>query len=121
VAAAWSTIPAAERRHAVIFTRSYGEAGAVDLLGRRHGLPRAYSGHNAYSQWRRPGPNQTRVLLIGSQPGADAAPYFTGCTVAGRVDNNARVDNQEQGLPILSCRAPRDGWAASWTHLTHYN
>lgn len=29
----------------VIFTRNYGEAGAVDRYGPAMGLPRAYSGH----------------------------------------------------------------------------
>lgn len=35
----------------MIVTDNYGEAGAIDLLGRRSGLPRAYSGHNGYANW----------------------------------------------------------------------
>lgn len=121
VAAAWHSLPGTERAHAVIFTRTYGEAGALDLLGHHDDLPEPYSGHNAYSQWRQPGPTQTRVLLLGYQSAADAAPYFTGCRIAGRIDNNARLDNQERGLPILYCHAPPQGWDATWTQLTHYN
>jgi hypothetical protein len=42
VSTAWKSIPAAERSHTMIFTENYGEAGAIDLLGGAHGLPRAY-------------------------------------------------------------------------------
>lgn len=121
VAGAWNAIPSTERAHTVIFTRNYGEAGALDLLGPGHGLPQPYSGHNAYSQWGHPGPGETRVLLIGYQSADDAAPTFTDCHVAGHVDNNARLDNQERGLPILNCHAPLQGWTATWTQLTHYD
>ena len=56
VAKAWHGIPPAERRHTAIFTSNYGEAGAVDLLGASRGLPRAYSGHNGFSEWGQPPP-----------------------------------------------------------------
>ena len=51
ISAAWRHIPAAERRHTAIFTSNYGEAGAIDLLGPEVQLPRAYSGHNGFSEW----------------------------------------------------------------------
>jgi 4-amino-4-deoxy-L-arabinose transferase-like glycosyltransferase len=121
VAAAWQTIPDSTRTQAVVFTHNYGEAGAIDLLGRTHGLPRAYSGHNGFSEWGRPEPDQTTVLLIGYSSYADAAPYFTDCTTAGHVDNAAGLDNDERGLPIMICQVARAGWAANWDRLTHYN
>ena len=39
---------------AVILTRNYGEAGAIDRYGPDLDLPPAYSGHNAYGDWGRP-------------------------------------------------------------------
>ncbi|MGH8960088.1 MAG: glycosyltransferase family 39 protein [Jatrophihabitantaceae bacterium] len=120
VAAAWSAVPANERAHTVIFTRNYGEAGAVDLLGRAHGLPRAYSGHNGFSEWGQPGADATRALLIGYDGPGDAAPYFTGCTHLVTVDDRVGLDNDEQGLPLLLCR-PAGSWSALWPKLRHYD
>ena len=40
-----------QRASAILFTSNYGEAGAIDHLGGAFGLPRAYSGHNSYSDW----------------------------------------------------------------------
>jgi hypothetical protein len=74
VSSAWRQIPAAERRHTAVFTGNYGEAGAIDLIGPPLGLPRAYSGHNGFSEWGIPPAINTRALLIGFDNAADAAP-----------------------------------------------
>ena len=39
---------------AVIRTRNYGEAGAIDRYGPALGLPSAFSGHNVYGEWGPP-------------------------------------------------------------------
>jgi hypothetical protein len=60
-------LPPAERARAVVMTRNYGEAGAVEVLGRDRNLPRAISGHNNYWLW---GPGDLRrddvVIVLGS-------------------------------------------------------
>lgn len=50
VSIAWRRIPIDERRDTAVFTDNYGEAGAIDLLGAVLRLPRAYSGHNGFSE-----------------------------------------------------------------------
>jgi 4-amino-4-deoxy-L-arabinose transferase-like glycosyltransferase len=120
VSTAWRLIPAAARQHTAIFTANYGEAGAVDLLGRPHGLPRAYSGHNGFSEWGQPAFSDTHALLIGFDRASDAAPDFDRCRQLATIDNGVRLDNNEQGLPLLLCR-PTASWPALWPDLTHYN
>ena len=118
VSRAWHSIPARERGHAVIFTSNYGEAGAIDVLGRGQELPHAYSGHNGFAEWGIPPAAATYALLTGYADGADAAPEFTGCRTLGRIDDGVGLDNQEQGLPLLLCR-PTAPWATLWPRLTH--
>ena len=120
VSRAWRQIPAVERRHTAIFTANYGEAGAIDLLGHSHALPRAYSGHNGFSEWGQPPATDTNALIIGYDRGSDAAPSFDHCRTLATVDNGVGLDNQEQGLPLLLCR-PTASWSALWPHLTHYD
>ena len=57
------TLPSADRARAVVVARNYGEAGAINFLGRRAGAPLAISGHNNYWLWG-PGPATRDVLLI---------------------------------------------------------
>jgi Dolichyl-phosphate-mannose-protein mannosyltransferase len=50
-AIAWNRIPAAERQDCGIFAQDYGQAGAIDFLGRRYGLPQSLSGHQTWFLW----------------------------------------------------------------------
>lgn len=120
VARAWQAIPAPERSRATIFTANYGEAGAIDVLGAKLGLPAPYSAHNGFSEWAKPPDQDTRVLLLGFDNAAEAAPQFTRCRTVARVENGVGLDNQEQGLPLMFCRISRS-WRALWPSLTHYD
>src|SRR5262249_34115962 len=120
VAGAWGRIPPGERAKTAIFASNYGEAGAVDLVGRSLGLPRAYSGPNGFSEWGQPPAADTSALLLGYDGNADAAPYFTGCRTLARIDDGVGLDNDEQGEPILLCRVT-GSWSALWPRLRHYN
>ena len=120
VSSAWRQIPAAERRHTAIFTGNYGEAGAIDLLGSALQLPRAYSGHNGFSEWGIPPAADTRALLVGFNDAADAAPYFDRCRTLATVNDGVGLNNNEQGLPVMLCRTTAP-WPTLWPHLTHYD
>jgi 4-amino-4-deoxy-L-arabinose transferase-like glycosyltransferase len=98
--------------------QNYGEAGAIDRYGPALGLPQAYSGHNAYGDWGPPPDGSAPVIAIGLHP-RDIAAHLRGCRVAAHVDNDAGVDNSEQGRTITICRAPRHPWAQEWSMLRH--
>jgi hypothetical protein len=108
----------ADGPHAVIFTSNYGEAGAIDRYGPTLGLPRAYSGHNGFAAWGPPPDRPGPVVAVGLD--ADTlARSFTGCRLAGRVENSAGVGNDEQGVPIDLCSATRRPWSRIWPDLRH--
>ena len=50
-AQAWNLLSPSERSDCGIFAQDYGQAGAIDFLGRRYGLPSALSGHQTYFLW----------------------------------------------------------------------
>jgi 4-amino-4-deoxy-L-arabinose transferase-like glycosyltransferase len=104
-------------RSAVILTRNYGEAGAIDRYGPALGLPPAYSGHNAFGDWGPPPEGAAPVVAIGLPP-SDLA-LLGGCTLAVRIDNDAGIDNDERGASVRVCAGPRGGWAPAWPSLEH--
>jgi 4-amino-4-deoxy-L-arabinose transferase-like glycosyltransferase len=120
VVTAWHGLLPQERARTAIFTATYHEAGAVDVLGRRDGLPRAYSGHNGFSEWGMPPSSDTHALLLGYEGARDAAPYFRNCRTLATVNNGVGLDNNEQRLPVQLCR-PIATWQSLWPHLVHYN
>ncbi|MFD5248873.1 glycosyltransferase family 39 protein [Amycolatopsis sp. NPDC058340] len=109
----WERIPAEQRSTAVIFTRNYGQAGALEY----HGLPGVYSGHMSYADWGPP-------PVAASGPVVVVGPYrpawFTGCREMTVHDNGLGVENDEQGVRISLCAGTSRPWAELWGELRHY-
>jgi 4-amino-4-deoxy-L-arabinose transferase-like glycosyltransferase len=109
-------VAAVHRREAVevIFTSNYGQAGSIERFGGRHGLPRVYSGHNAYHEWGPP-PDRLRgrVLVIGD---ADRSG-FRGCTLAGEIEIEHGIETDEQGTRLWTCAGPSRPWSELWPDL----
>jgi hypothetical protein len=106
-----------EHPRAVLLTRNYGQAGALDRYGPALGLPRAYSGHNAYADWGPPPDRVAPVIAVGLRPAELAA--LRGCRVAARIDNGDGIDNEEQGTVVMVCDGPRRSWSQEWPALRH--
>jgi len=51
VAGIYNGLPPEVRARTAIFGQNYGQAGAIDLFGRKYGLPKAISGHQSYFLW----------------------------------------------------------------------
>jgi 4-amino-4-deoxy-L-arabinose transferase-like glycosyltransferase len=117
---AWRQIPPVQRRQTAIFTGNYGEAGAIDLLGSPLGLPRAYSGHNGFSEWGIPPARDTHALIVGFDGPADARPQFQGCRALARINDGIGLENDEQGYPVMLCRVA-GRWPVLWPQLTHFD
>jgi 4-amino-4-deoxy-L-arabinose transferase-like glycosyltransferase len=116
------SVAAVERRapHAVVLTGNYGEAGAIDRFGAPRGLPRAYSGHNAYWRFGRPPGRAGPVVAVGFlEHSPYLARFFPDCRVMAHVDNGLGVDNEEQGAAIQLCGPPRAPWREIWPRLRH--
>lgn len=116
VAGVYHRLP--DARRAVILTRNYGEAGAIDRYGPALGLPPAYSGHNAYSDWGPPPDGGAPVVAVMPRDAAIAG-HLRGCRVAARIENRAGVDNEERGAAVLVCRGPRRPWSQAWPAMRH--
>ena len=118
LAAVDRALPPGPRAHAVVLTRSYGEAGAVELLGPRVGLPPAYSGHNSYGDWGPPPESVTTVVAVGYDE-ATLRRWFADVRVVGRVDNAVGLPNEARDAPVAVASARRAPWAVLWPQLRH--
>jgi hypothetical protein len=69
VAEIHASLPPEDRRQALIYAPSYGQAGAIDLLGRPYGLPRTIAAQNSYWHWsEREGVDSDVFIAIGADP-----------------------------------------------------
>jgi hypothetical protein len=119
VAAVYETIPAEQRATTAIFTGSYGEAGAIDVLGPDLDLPAASSAHNNHWLW---GPPERHGPVIGvGQTGGMLRQICPGVEQVGVISNPYGVENEEAGLPLFLCLDPRGQLADIWDEAKHFN
>ncbi|MCA1614314.1 MAG: hypothetical protein LC800_09300, partial [Acidobacteria bacterium] len=118
VARVYHALPADERAKAAIYAGNYGEAGAIDFFGPRHGLPKAISPHQNYFLW---GPRDYtgEVLILLQSDRADAEEH------CGSVEETERVGHPyamaEEHYTILVCRGLKRPLKELWPDLKVWN
>jgi hypothetical protein len=120
VARAYRALPPEDRARCSIFAQNYGEAGALEVLGPRYGLPeeRTLSGHNAYWMWGPRGQTGEVMIVIGGEL-RDNQQFFESVE---RVDT-LRCEHcmpYERDLPIYLCRKIKIPLAEAWPRLKHF-
>jgi 4-amino-4-deoxy-L-arabinose transferase-like glycosyltransferase len=118
VARVFRSLPPPQQARACVYGQNYGEAGAIEQLGRRLCLPPAIAGHNSYFLWG-PGRCDGSVLIIlgGSLPGHRA--MCSELRQAGLVHSRYAMP-YENDLPVYVCRM-RQPLAEVWGRFKHYD
>lgn len=119
VAAAHRRLSPAEQAAARVFTPDYGVGGAVDLLGRRQGLPPAIGGHNNYWLW---GPRgwDGRVLIVVGGDEEELRPQFARLERVTTIECGYCM-SYENHRPVWIARGLRPPVAAVWPEVKHYD
>ena len=118
VVEAYSRLTPEERQHCRVFGQNYGEAGAIDVLGRRLGLPRALSGHNSYWLWGSDAGSWDVLIIIGGDR-EDNAKFFEEIEIVGQTRSQWSMP-YERGLDVSIARRPKMDFRALWPALKHY-
>ena len=112
VARVYATLPPPERAACGILASNYGEAGAINYYGPRHGLPRAVSGHNNYFLWG-PGNLSPQVFIAIGYELDDLAPYAETVELAATHVSPYAMP-YESNLPIYVARGLKVPLAEAW-------
>jgi len=113
VAMVVSSLAPEERERAVLYGDNYGQAGALDLYGRRMGLPPVVSLAGSFFLFG-PGDRPGEVLvLLGVEP---EDLYDLQCR---SLETPARVTNpwavpEEDDVPVVVCRGPNTTLQELW-------
>jgi hypothetical protein len=108
-AEAYNRLTPAERGDCGIFAQDYGQAGAIDFLGRRYGLPRALSGHQTYFLWGPRGYNG-RCMIVLDDNKETLETFWEHVEYAGTSAENPYA--LEQRIDVFICRGAKFGTLA---------
>jgi hypothetical protein len=122
-AVAWNRLTPDERgsdpnKACGIFAQDYGQAGAIDFLGRRYGLPPSLSGHQTWFLWG-PGPYSGDCMIVLDDRKEVLEKLWQHVDYVGASAPNPYA--LEQQIDVFICRGKRfDSWAALWPRLKHW-
>lgn len=102
----------------MFYGENYGEAAAIDLFGRRPGLPSAISGHNNYYLWGPRGHDGSVMIIIGGST-EGYADLFRSFEVAGRIETPHAMP-YETGKPIYVLRNMKRPLEVYWPNVKRY-
>ncbi len=119
VAGVYDGLPAEDRAGAVVLTRNYGQAGAIDRYRADLDLPPVYSGHNSYVLWGPPPERAGTTIVVGYQRDR-LLQWFGSVELAARIDNGVGLDNEEQGNSVWVCRDRLASWAELWPRVRRF-
>ncbi|PYV59340.1 MAG: hypothetical protein DMG90_12190 [Acidobacteria bacterium] len=103
---AWNQLSPQERPDCGIFAQDYGQAGAIDFLGRRDGLPPALSGHQTYFLWGPRGYSGNCLIILDDRKQRLDQLFEQVDFVATSPDNPYAL---ERGVPVFICRNAKFG------------
>jgi hypothetical protein len=112
------SLPPGDREQVVIFAGNYGEAGALQFLGRDRDLPPVASGHNSYWTWGNGGWEGGVALSVGIRL-ADAVEWFEEVDDRGTVACDWCMP-VERKAHILVLRGPRLAPDEIWRRMRRF-
>ena len=119
----YAALPPVQRVQACVLTSNYGEAGALQLLGRAGRMPPVISGHNNYYLWG-PGTCTGQVLIIVGYAPRDlqrAHARYAHITLAA-TERCPYCVAYENDLPIYVLSGlTGSSLARLWPALKHYD
>jgi hypothetical protein len=111
----YGRLPPEQRERASIFAPNYGVAAAIDVIGRRRGLPPAVSGHNNYWLWGPPVP-QGDVMIVVGRTEKELREWFSEVTLADETRCEYCMPYEDH-QPVWVVRGPKIRLEALWPKL----
>lgn len=115
LAAAWYSLPQAERAQSVIYTENYGDASAVNVY--RPDVPEAISGHQNYFFWG-PRTYTGSVMIVFGESRRTLETNFDS-VVEFTQDANPYLEPYERG-PVFICRGLHENLQALWPKVKNW-
>ena len=119
IEAACAALSAEDRARAVLYAPSYGQAGALELLGPGRGLPpTVISNHNTYHLWSA-GRTDADVMVAAGAKEEDLRRLFREVRMV-RVHRCQYCMSWRDEMPIFVARGAREPLSRHWMGLRHF-
>lgn len=118
VQAVYDGLTPEERGRVEILTGSFGETGAINVLGRAGGLPRSIGTHNQYWLWG-PGNATGELMIVVHESEAQLRLWFERCERRGEIDCPYCMESLRTKA-VFVCRHARRPLREIWPEMKLY-
>lgn len=118
VARVYQELPPEERARAAIIGNNFGEAGAIDLLGPKYGLPKAIGTHQSYWLWGPRDYDGSVAIVLGDR--VEGLKRWCGDVQVAAELHHPLTAVWENG-PVLVCREPRITLKELWPRVKNWD
>jgi hypothetical protein len=112
----YNSLSPADQAKAGILCSNYGEAGAINFLGR--GLPFAISGHNNYYLWGPHGYTGEVMIVINGATIDEMKEYYADVQIAAEMGNPYSMPYEHRHIFLV--RGRKSNLTTDWPELKHY-
>lgn len=125
VAGVYQRLSPEEQSKCIIYVRNYGQAGAIDLFGKKYNLPKATCAHNNYWLWGPPKDKTGEVVIVFGTSSdlqrsyEDLRPHFEEVEHAATIQCKYCMP-YENNRPIFICRKMKRSIQEIWEQERFY-
>jgi len=104
----YQTLSDSEKKRTILSATNYGQAGMLDLYGKKYGFPKVICGHNSYSLWNREHLDADIVLYLAHKKDTvEVSKRFGNYKMSDQIFTNSYVTPHEDNLVVYICKEPR--------------
>jgi hypothetical protein len=112
VVRAYQELTDEDKKETIIAAGNYGQAGAIELYGKKCGLPSVVCGHNTYYLWSKERLRGSIVLQLLQAENYDGLKErFESVEPCDGEFSSPYVSSHENNLKVFVCRGPRSSFA----------
>lgn len=108
----YKTLSPEEKSKCFIWAKNYGEAGAIEILGKKYGLPNPVCSHGSFWLWGA-GTNSGEICIAVGKEKEVLDQYFKKVEIVKMVTHKYAVD-EENNIPVSICREPIKDLKQTW-------
>ena len=102
VHSAWQELTPDEQKRCTLFSNNYGEAGSVNFLGHKYGLPEVVCYDDSYLFWAPDSISADFLIKMGKDD--NLYNLYNDVEIFGRITNPYA---RQSGTPVYICRNPK--------------
>ena len=114
----YNSLSESEKEKCILWAENYGEAGAINILGKKYGLPAPVCKHGSFWLWG-PGNNEGySAISLGNQKHS-VEMFYEEFTLIKTITHPYAID-EENNIPLYLCKKPKISMQEIWPEFREH-